>query len=332
MWRRWAKIWLGRNKRLWRRLPARMRQLAAMRAYGEQLHALARAYADRRQSFGTYFLRNRAELGVLRRLLERKPPGSDLKITVLACSKGAEVYSFLWTIRSARPDMKVFAHAVDISPDILAFARQGVYSLNTINATKPHEGAITEEEALTRRTCEDQPAENPSMFERLEEGELDAIFDREGARVSVKAWVRAGIEWHAGDAGDAELIHVLGAQDIVVANRFLCHMEPAAAERCLRNVAGLVKPGGYLFVSGVDLDVRTKVARALGWTPVTELIREVHDGDVSLRNGWPFEWWGLEPFQETRPDWKIRYASVFQIGEDAKLKRDAATQVLASSR
>jgi hypothetical protein len=76
-----------------------------------------------------------------------------------------------------------------------------------------------------------------------------------------------------------------------VANRFLCHMHPEEAEECLCNLARLVKPGGYLFVSGVDLGVRTKVARELGWRPVTELISEIHEGDPSLRRGWPLEYW-----------------------------------------
>jgi hypothetical protein len=91
-------------------------------------------------------------------------------------------------------------------------------------------------------------------------------------------------------------------------------MEPERAERCLRNLARLVKPGGYLFISGIDLDVRTRVAKEMGWKPITDLMREIHEGDVSVRRGWPLEYWGLEPFSNDRPDWKLRYASVFQIG------------------
>jgi hypothetical protein len=64
------------------------------------------------------------------------------------------------------------------------------------------------------------------------------------------------------------------------------------------------------------LDVRTKVAKDLHWKPVLDLIREVHEGDPSLTRGWPFGWWGLEPFCEDHPDWRIRYASVFRVGED----------------
>jgi hypothetical protein len=92
-------------------------------------------------------------------------------------------------------------------------------------------------------------------------------------------------------------------------------MEPAAAERCLRNIARLVEPNGHLFVSGIDLDVRTRLAQEMGLKPVADLIKEIHEGDPSLRQGWPLEYWGLEPFWDDRTDWKFRYASVFQIGE-----------------
>ena len=149
----------------------------------------------------------------------------------------------------------------------------------------------------------------------MDNSEMDAMFDTNGDQVKVKSWLKEGISWRLGDASAPKLINELGTQDMVIANRFLCHMEPAAAERCLRNIAGLVKPGGYMFVSGVDLDVRTKVAKELGWKPVLDLIKEVHEGDSSLVMGWPFGWWGLEPFSEDQRDWKIRYASVFRIGE-----------------
>ena len=78
-------------------------------------------------------------------------------------------------------------------------------------------------------------------------------------------------------------------------------MAPADAEKCLRNIARLVGPGGYLFVSGVDLEVRTKVALDLGWKPVAELMAEIHDGDPSVRADWPLQWWGLEPLDRRRP-------------------------------
>jgi len=145
-------------------------------------------------------------------------------------------------------------------------------------------------------------------------GEMKAMFNLEGNQVRVKPRFQDGITWYLGDAGDPGLIDAVGLHDIVVANRFLCHMHPKQAEECLRNIARLVKPGGYLFVSGLDLGVRSKVVRELGWRPVTELIREIHEGDPSLRRDWPLEYWGLEPFDQGRIDWEMRYASVFQRG------------------
>src|SRR5215813_13821149 len=59
-------------------------------------------YASREQYFGTLFFRNRPALELMRRLAGEKAKGSTLRIAVLACSAGAEVYSILWTIRSAR--------------------------------------------------------------------------------------------------------------------------------------------------------------------------------------------------------------------------------------
>ena len=174
-------------------------------------------------------------------------------------------------------------------------------------------------------TFRDQPPFR-SIFERMPSEEMEALFKSEGDQVRVRPRFRDGISWRVGDANDPGLVEALGLQDIVVANRFLCHMHPADAEACLRNLARLVKGGGYLFVSGVDLAVRSKVARELGWTPVTELIGEIHEGDPSLRCDWPLEYWGLEPLDRRRVDWEIRYASVFQMPAPAAAGDSASPQ------
>jgi SAM-dependent methyltransferase len=184
-------------------------------------------------------------------------------------------------------------HAVDISKEVVAFAQKGVYSLKT------------------------SELHDVSIFERMTENEMQEMFEREGDQLKIQPWIKEGITWHIGNAGDPEIGNVLGPQDIVVANRFLCHMDPPAAERCLRNIARLVYLGGHLFVSGVDLDVRTKVARDLGWKPVRDLIEEIHDGDPCLRGHWPLDYTGLEPFNKRRHDWRLRYACVFEINQKA---------------
>jgi chemotaxis methyl-accepting protein methylase len=246
--------------------------------------------ATRTFNFGTFFLRNRPQLELIRRLSAQKDNGSPLRVSVLACSNGAEVYSILWAIRSAHPDLKIMMNAVDISKEVLSLAHKGIYSLQTPELV-------------------DAP-----IFDRITAEEMQEMFDRDGDQVKIKSWIKEGIVWHLGDAGDPRILNILGPQDIVVANNFLCHMDPLDAERCLRNIARLVKPGGYLFVSGIDLDIRTKVARDLKWKPLADLLEDIHDGDISLRLDWPWEYWGLEPFNERRNDRKVRYASVFQLG------------------
>ncbi len=162
--------------------------------------------------------------------------------------------------------------AADISKEILEIAAEGRYSLEANQLV------------------------NSEIFERMTEREMQEMFDAEDGQVTIKSWIKEGVNFQLADARDPELAGLVGPQSIVVANKFLCHMEPPDAERCLRNIARLAEPGGYLFVSGVDLDVRTKVALDLGWTPVLDLLEEMHNGDPSIRRDWPWKWWGLEPF------------------------------------
>jgi chemotaxis protein methyltransferase CheR len=307
-----ARVYLAVARRIWRRVPAARRRSTPAMAYGAHVHALVLGFQPREQNHSTFFFRNRPELELLKRALAGFSEGSRLDLSVMGCSKGAEVYSFAWTIRSARPDLKLVLSAVDISQDILDFAQEGVYSLRTEDPSNPADPAdAIQEQDVISRTQRDQ--RNVSIFDRVTESEMAAIFDVEGDQASVKTWLKEGILWRRGDVGSPAFARLLGPQDIVVANRFLCHMKPAAAERCLRSIAGVVKPGGYLFVSGVDLDVRTKVAREGGWQPVPDLIEDVYDGDPSLMSGWPMEYWSPEPFQAQRRDRHIRYASVFKL-------------------
>ena len=287
-----VNAYLRLNQRIWKHLPYSLVNAPPIRSYGAFLQTLVRLQVTRKQNFGTLFLRNRPQLELMRRLSHQKAVGSTLKIAVLACSKGVEVYSILWTIRADRPDLKVVMNAVDISKEVLEFAERGVYSLDTPEFT------------------------GTPVFGNMTEDEMQDLFDWEGDKVRVKLWIRKGITWHLGDAEDPEIVNVLGYQDMVVANNFLCHIYPLKAENCLRNIARLVKPGGNLFVSGIDLDVRTKVAKDLGWIALSDLLEEIHEGDHFLRDDWPWQYWGLEPLNKKRHDWKIRYASVFQIGAE----------------
>ena len=157
-----AGFYLRLNQWIWERLPSRVRNLYPVCSYGEWLHALVCMRARRQMYLGTFFLRNRPALEMMCRLARRKTQGSTSRIAVLGCSIGAEVHSILWTIRSARPDLKVRLDAVDISQEILTFAEKGIYAPETSDLV----GA--------------------SIFERLSEAEKVEMFDWEGDQAEVK--------------------------------------------------------------------------------------------------------------------------------------------------
>jgi SAM-dependent methyltransferase/mannose-6-phosphate isomerase-like protein (cupin superfamily) len=300
------------NRVAWNTLPASVTSLAPLRRYGEFSHRVARAHDRRGQAFSTYFLRNRPALELMRRLVERRTRKDTLRVAVLGCSTGPEAYSVAWTIKTARPDAKLVLHAMDISPDAVEIGRRGAY-------------AVMDPELM-----------DSNILERMSSAEVEEMFDRDGDVVSVKPWVREGIEWRVGDAGKVRAHDLLGPQEIVVASNFLCHMPPPMAEQCLRNIARLVRPGGYLFVSGIDSDVRTRVADDLGWRPVQELLEDIHEGDSCMKTFWPWHYAGLEPLNKKRADWKRRYAAVFQLPAADKnsselVNLDAAPKIAATA-
>jgi len=299
--KRWAKIRifmkspvgiiLRLNKWIWNHLPRFVKNTRLVNIYGLIINYLVRLSADRNIFCDTFFFRNRPKLEMMRRLCSNRSTESLLKITVCGCSNGAEVYSIIWTLRSTRPDLRIEMHGLDISEEILRIANKGEYFLR-----KP--------ELMDK-----------NIFAYITDEELNKMFEKDKETVRIRGWLKEGITWHHGDAGDPEIIRVIGPQDIVVASNFLCHLEKPVAESCLRNIIQLVAPGGYLFVSGVDIDVRMNIARELRLIPQEELMKEIHDGDPTIRNDWPFSYWGLEPMNADRKDRALRYAAVFQVKE-----------------
>jgi chemotaxis methyl-accepting protein methylase/mannose-6-phosphate isomerase-like protein (cupin superfamily) len=312
-----TRAFLRLSERLWNVLPSSLRATRALIWYGHFVHALARIEHVRAQAFNTYFLRSRPQLELIRRLADKKRKGDTLRVAVLGCSTGPEAYSIAWAIKTARPDLRLILHAADISKEAVGFAEQGVYPLDASVGDKQFRDCMA---AGRWRVCgPGSELVGSEIFERMTPDERAGFFDfREGVAV-VKKWIKDGIDWHVEDAKDPRMVKFFGPQDIVVASNFLCHMEDSEADRCLRNIARLVAHQGYLCVSGIAVDIRARVARELGWEPVTDLLDEVHDGDISLRGQWPYHYSGLEPLNKRRKDWKIRYAAAFQLASATPL-------------
>jgi adenine-specific DNA methylase len=81
-------------------------------------------------------------------------------------------------------------HAIDISQDIVEFAKEGVYSLEDPVGQKTAGKAVK----LGRNTYRDQPP-GYSPFKLMSEREKNEMFDRDGDSVKVKSWIKEGISW-----------------------------------------------------------------------------------------------------------------------------------------
>jgi chemotaxis protein methyltransferase CheR len=278
---------------IWKKLPASALATRPMRAAGRLIYDRLVRNTDRNQTHQTRFLRNVPQLEVLRDLVSRRDRDSTLRVVSIGCSNGAELYSTLWVLRSARPDLRVIAKGIDISPTIVEVARRGIYTVQATAAGREVEHA--HEQAIAAADV----ARIGGILQSVPDGTL-----------RVHDWLREGIEWAVGDATDARLAKRLGPQDLVLACNFLGPMEDPLAEACLRNVARLVSPCGILVVDGVDLDLKARVMPTLGLTPITKRAEEAYAADPSKRD-WPWQRWSHEPFDPHRPDAAFRYPTLF---------------------
>jgi SAM-dependent methyltransferase len=257
-----------------------------IRNIGGLIHERAKNRQERNPAaLYTRFFRNPPQLEVLIHVLQRYPRGETVRFSVLGCSTGAEMYSALWKIGRRRPDLSISASGVDISPSAIETAKSGIY----LSGSDELEG-----------------------FGELFAVPPHCLFLPRGNRVEVNPDLRKGIAWHVEDARNPGLPALLGMQDIVFANNFLVHYPPPEAEACLSNILRLLAPGGFLFLWGVDPDVKARMVLRAGLSPCDHLLEEVYLADRKALEVWPWKYWGLEPLDRKRKDWKTRYATVFQ--------------------
>jgi hypothetical protein len=216
-------------------------------------------------------------------ILERQSP---VRIVSVGCSTGADLYSILWLIRTARPTQDVQALGIDLLEECVQAASRGVYPFRAIEVAA------------------------------IPENRYKGLFARVGKTLVVQDWLKEKVSWAVGDAFSPDLAARFGVHDVVFANNFLFQMPPGRSESCLRNLTQLVAPNGYLVVSGADLDLRSRVLGELGFVPVTARWEEIHAAE-DVHEAWPLRFWGLEPIDRTRPDSPARYATIFRSAAKA---------------
>jgi len=279
--RKSGSLFLWANLLIWSKLPKHVRRGSLGLTWGRFIFYLVGLQGGHVQLETTYFFRNRAELKLLGEITAQM--NGNVDVLVVGCSEGAEVLSILHTINKAQPELKTNILAFDISESALAIARKGSYLRNS------------------------------RLFKYTRAIEIEELFSRTDDTLTVNNYYMEKIQWRNEDPTREPVRSSLSKQDIVFINRLLFHMSKSEAERCLRAAASLVRRGGFLFVSGVDLDLRSRLAQEYGWRPITKYLEEIHSGDETMTMDWPFKRWGLEPLNKKRKDWALRYCSVFQL-------------------
>ena len=155
-----GRYYLSANTWIWNRLPASWRSSRWVRRYAFHLHSMVKLRLTRMQSTGTFFFRNRPELDLLVFLLNKAPPGSKVHMTILGCSKGAEVYSISYAVRTGLPDLNLRLCGSDISTETLEFAQAGVYSLREVEASDESFRSLDSEGRVAAITSKDQPSQS----------------------------------------------------------------------------------------------------------------------------------------------------------------------------
>jgi SAM-dependent methyltransferase len=239
------------------------------------------------------------QLELVRDLVLEGTRRAPVKIASVGCSTGAELYSTLWLIRTARPTQDVQALGIDMAEECVQAASRGVYPCRVVEVAA------------------------------ISEARHEGLFTRQGKTLVVQDWLKEAITWAVGDACSPDLATRFGRHDVVLANNFLFQMSPERSEPCLRNVARLVAPNGYLVVSGVDLGLRGRILGELGFVPITAKCEEIHAAE-DVHAAWPLRFWGLEPIDRTRQDWATRYTTVFRLPAKPPATRDATAMVTRS--
>jgi chemotaxis methyl-accepting protein methylase len=218
-------------------------------------------------------------------LLERSPD-REIRILVIGCSSGAEAYTISAALHRYRPGTSFSIHGVDIDPYMITRAEAARYHIDELRIYP---------------RCYDEAVRSLFMQERADE----SVYD-------IKPEVRRNVTFSVGNALDPELSAKCGKADIVFAQNLLYHMKPADSKLAFFNLCSLLNPRAALFIDGMDLDMKQRLTRQVGLTPLMDEIEAIHaDAYEERGTSWPSIYWGLEPLSRSRKDWSYRYSTIF---------------------
>lgn len=236
------------------------------------------------QSTTTKFFRNLQQLAALEGPLSDLTRAGRLPILVAGCSYGCEAFSLAGFLALRFPHLDWRIVAVDISRDALAGAERARYTADY--------GLGSSDDELVRQ--------------------LEArIFTTAGDAWEVVPDIRARVSFGYGDVLSDDF-RQLKDFDLVLGQNFMIHMNTTSAKIALASLVAAARPGGALFLGGMDLETKTEMVASHGLVPVDWNVAAIHDADEMRRSGWPWSYWSLEPISRGRRDYLTRYSTIFR--------------------
>ena len=246
-------------------------------------------------SHTTVFFRNRPQLEELAgALLPRVWPGGapDLQVLVCGGSIGCEAFSLLVALRELGPGgergLTASVLSIDIAEAVTAQGREGRFAAASFAPLFEMEGGM--------------PEEVRARWFIAEEG---------GAFWRPRPELQAAAEFATLDLLAQPLPREF---DLVVCQNVLTHLEPPGAAALLDRLLARAKPRSVVVCSGVDLDLKARIAAA-GFRPWTGRVDEIHDAFASHRMHYRVNrgqhYFELEDIDRARPDWEVRYSTLF---------------------
>lgn len=222
---------------------------------------------------------------VLPRLLAERQPTKEqpMEVAVFACCSGEEAYTLAYVLAARAPGLPVRIRGYDIVPEVIEQAKRASY---------PREQVFS----------------SPFVNEEFATG----MFDSKDDVLTVKPQYVAPVSFDVGDITDASYMGKLPKSELVFAQNVLFHLPRPVAKKAFKNLVDMLRPGGAVFVNGMDMDMRVRLTKQYGLEPVAERIAEIHeDARVDRGANWADSYWGREPLKMSR-EWVRKYCTIYR--------------------
>jgi chemotaxis protein methyltransferase CheR len=222
---------------------------------------------------------------VLPRLLAERQPTKEqpMEVAVFACCSGEEAYTLAYVLSARVPGLPVRIRGYDIVPEVVEQAKRAAY---------PREQVFS----------------SPFVNDEF----ANALFDCKDDVCRVKPQYVSPVSFEVGDITDAAYMDQLPRCELVFAQNVLFHLPRPVAKNAFKNLVRMLRPGGALFVNGMDMDMRVRLTKQYGLEPVAERIAEIHeDARVDRGANWADSYWGREPLKMSR-DWVRKYCTIYR--------------------